>query len=485
VRELTILLLAVAVFWAIGRWRLVLLLCIATAILQDPLRKLTPHQPVIFVVMVGVVFGAAWIGAWLRGVSLGPNTIFRQYRQLAMPFSLLTLLIIVQAGNSYLRFENPMITGLGILTYVLPLASIIFAYQLIFRQGEFGINQFLKWYVVLISLVLPTVYLASVYQNTTVLHQVGPKLLIFDKTTGVALISYSGIFRSAEIAAWHAMTAACFVTLLAFSRKINLTRFLFAAILVALLISIGILTGRRKLIMELAVFVGTYFIIWMTFQKGSGKLVVIPLIVVAMVVYGSMAAILRDGDPSRPSKDSLAYSHYLERTETVFHDVPTRVIQLGIGPIMWAYDNYGLFGAGLGVGTQGTQYFGGGAEGIGAAGAAEGGLGKIVLELGIPGLFTLGWIGLLLFQQFWWTMRVASRHSPRIARLSFGLFSFLAANVAAFSVATQAFGDLFVLLILSWIVGFLLAIPVLVERDARARRLAVEEVTPVFRPRTA
>jgi hypothetical protein len=137
----------------------------------------------------------------------------------------------------------------------------------------------------------------------------------------------------------------------------------------------------------------------------------------------------------------------------------------------------------LGVGTQGTQHFGGGEEGIG--GAAEGGLGKITLELGIPGLFLMGWFGISVFRQLWRIMRAASRHSLRVARLSFGLFSFLVANLAGFSVATQAYGDLFVLLILSWMLGFLLAVPVLLEREVRARQPTIFEMhAPVFRPKT-
>ena len=72
-----------------------------------------------------------------------------------------------------------------------------------------------------------------------------------------------------------------------------------------------------------------------------------------------------------------------------------------------------------------------------------------------------------------------------MARLSYGLFSFLVANVAAFSVATQAYGDLFILLILSWTLGFLFAVPVLLEREVRARQPAIfEKLAPVFRPKT-
>ena len=166
----------------------------------------------------------------------------------------------------------------------------------------------------------------------------------------------------------------------------------------------------------------------------------------------------------------------------MFQDAPSRFVELGIAPIMWAYDSFGLFGAGLGVGTQGTQHFGGGGA---IAGAAEGGLGKITLELGIPGLFLVGWLAISVFNHLWRIMRAASRISPRIARLSYGLFSFLVANVAAFSVATQAYGDLFILLILSWTLGFLLAVPVLLEREVRARQPAIfEELAPVFRPKT-
>ena len=148
---------------------------------------------------------------------------------------------------------------------------------------------------------------------------------------------------------------------------------------------------------------------------------------------------------------------------------------------MWAYETFGVLGAGLGSGTQGARHFGG----ENSAGAAEGGLGKIALELGLPGLLVMGWLAILLSRHFWRIMRAASRHSPRIGRLSFGLFSFLVANVATFSVSTQAYGDFFILLILSWTLAFFLAVPVLVEREVRARQLAIFEEPPsVFRPKS-
>src|SRR5262249_41908886 len=104
-------------------------------------------------------FGAACLGAWARAMPLTPKVIFGQNRQLTMPFSLLLLVIIVQAVTSYVRFGNPMLPLIGLLTYVLPFPSIIFAYYLVFRQGEVRIHQFMKYYVACIIPALTTVYL--------------------------------------------------------------------------------------------------------------------------------------------------------------------------------------------------------------------------------------------------------------------------------------------------------------------------------------
>src|SRR5262249_39677735 len=152
-------------------------------------------------------------------------------------------------------------------------------------------------------------------------------------------------------------------------------------------------------------------------KRGSAKLG-IALVFAALVGFGWLVAELVD-DPGHFDPDLVGYSLYVERSKTAFADAPARFVELGIAPIMWAYESFGLFGAGLGVGTQGTQHFGGGGD-IGA-GAAEGGLGKVTLELGIPGLFVFGWLAISVFIHFWRIMRTASRISPRVARLSYAL----------------------------------------------------------------
>ena len=106
---------------------------------------------------------------------------FGGYRRIAIPIWVLLLLIILQAFNSFVRFGNPMISLLGLLTYLLPLPSVVFAYQLVLRGGEARINQFIRGYLLFTMLALTTVYLEYVGYDWPVLGQVGRSLLIYEK----------------------------------------------------------------------------------------------------------------------------------------------------------------------------------------------------------------------------------------------------------------------------------------------------------------
>jgi hypothetical protein len=129
-----------------------------------------------------------------------------------------------------------------------------------------------------------------------------------------------------------------------------------------------------------------------------------------------------------------------------------------------------LLGAGLGAGAQGAQHFGAIGEG-----AAEGGLGKIWLELGAPGFLIVIWFTWTLMCHLWTVLHVVNRQSLLFSRMALGLMGFLIANVANYTVATQAYGDVMVLLIVGTTVGALLAMPVLGERELQKR---IRSLTP-------
>ena len=71
---LTALVLLPALAATLSNWRYGLFACVLVAILQDPLRKLAPGEPVYYILLTGVVFGAAFLTAWGR-VPLDPNRI--------------------------------------------------------------------------------------------------------------------------------------------------------------------------------------------------------------------------------------------------------------------------------------------------------------------------------------------------------------------------------------------------------------------------
>ena len=287
---------------------------------------------------------------------MSPYKVFGGYPRLARPMWILLLLIILEAFNSYARFGNPVISLIGLLTYLLPLPAIVFAYQLVVREGVTPIYQFMKAYVVCTGLALTTVYLEYAGYDWPVFGQVGANMIMYDKTVGV-IIPHSGIFRASEIAAWHAMACACFIVLLMTLRKINFSSLLIAMVTVGLLVGIGVLTGRRKMVVEVMVFIGAYSILWIIFQKGIAKLGVI-LTIAGVIGCAWLVGQLNEREYT--GDESLSYDVYVGRAKTVFEDIPSRVVELGIAPVTWAYDSFGFFGAGLGVGTQGTQYFGGG-----------------------------------------------------------------------------------------------------------------------------
>lgn len=254
------------------------------------------------------------------------------------------------------------------------------------------------------------------------------------------------------------------------SRRMTLSEALAVSAVVLVIVALGMLTGRRKFIVQIIIFVSAYGTLLLYFGRNASRLAMIAGLV-GLLGYVGLVFSMPDEKEFGPttyssSQDLASYELYVARTQSVFGDVPERFTKLGLAPIGWAYQKFGLLGAGLGSGSQGTQHFG-----LGAQGAAEGGLGKIWVELGLPGLVVLAWLGMALAVHLWAVLKSISRQSPRLNRMALGLTSMLIANVATFAVATQVYGDFFVLLMIGSVLGALFAMPILTERAARKRML--------------
>ena len=469
--EISFVLLFVFAMIAFFDWRKGLSACVLMGILQDPLRKLVPNEPGYFVVLIGVVFFAALCGAMLSKTRLMPNAIQGWKAYMAKPFSLYLLLVGLQAIHSFIRFGSPGITGIGLMNYLAPILAIVLAYQFAMRKGLEGIRGMMWFYTLVVIFSLSGVYLEFMGVDWDVLGEVGVGLTIYD--VGTVLKAYSGFFRSSEMAAWHTAAVSCFLFILMIGRRFTLPRIVWVLVLIGLLVSLGMLTGRRKMLVEVTVFLTTYIFLVAWFQKKATRPAVIAALTGIITYVAIVGFVTPDSGESTTKRLRLdpeeKYLHYTVRGRSVFSAIPQRFDKLGVKPVAWAVNRYGWFGAGLGTGSQGVQHLG--AVGyINRSGAAEGGLGKITMELGVPGLLLAVWLAVTFARYIRKLLEVTTRTSPQHARTAYGLVAFLVANMAAFSVATQAFGDLFVLLLIGWTVGFLLAMPVLAHHAVATRQ---------------
>ncbi len=448
----TFVLLGIAIVLTLQDWRLGLFATIAVGFLQDPLRKLVPEQPVYFVVLVGVMFAAIVASALARGVRITPAAIYGWGRKLVIPFMALVVLVALQSARTTVIYASPILGGLGLLVYLTPMAATIIGYHFA-AKTPFLVPVLMKFYLALCFLILSGVYLEYMGFDWPVLGEVGSGIVIYD--VGTVLTPYAGFSRASEVAAWHAATGVC-ILLMAGMWTRKLSSRLFIVLGVLFLVGVGILTGRRKMLVEISIFVSVYWGLLAYFHKGAIRMALLAAAIAATGFAVSSGLV-------GPASDASRFGLYMERGKSVFEEIPDRLRTTGLDSLVGAIQRHGFFGAGAGTAAQGAQYFGGGTRLVG--GAAEGGLGKIVTELGVPGLIVMAWFAVAMIRHVWRILRRAVKDDPDGAKMVFGFVAFICANASAFVVATQVYGDILILLILGWIVGFVVAAPYVAMRN--------------------
>jgi hypothetical protein len=143
----------------------------------------------------------------------------------------------------------------------------------------------------------------------------------------------------------------------------------------------------------------------------------------------------------------------------------------------------GIMGAGLGTATQGVYHVLR-TDTSTTLGWQEGGLGKLAIELGVPGLLAIAVLGVIMLL----TMLKISAHpdvagSSQLARAA--LFAIIAANVVEFIVSAQAYSDPVLTLLTAFFVGCMFATAALDERLAEAEAAVKETTGPRKTPLTS
>lgn len=427
-----------------GDWRRGLLFLLLVGFLQDPIRKILPGTPVYMQVAVLSYLGVVVLCAVLQNANFRVSSLYGDDSRLKQAWTLFVLLVALQCAHAYLRFGNPVLAGLGGINYLSPVAIMVVAATFA-RSGEW-IRQFIRVYLYLAIPIALTVYLSFYYQDDWEILKslgrlTGQPLLIYDQ--GTVLFSNSGLMRSGEIAAWHAGTAVMLLITLAASDKRAVFR-LVVGVSIALLIGAIILTGRRKMLMAVAIFIGAFLAIMAVYGRGSKKVAVVG----AVLSAGAAAYIWLQPDAGPTDL-------YEARSLSVFGDAFDR-IALAWDLAESGFRRGGLLGLGAGVSAQGAQHFGGGTRIVGGAGEAGGG--KLLVELGIVGLVIVGYLIRSILGHFRSVLRTVSAESEDAKVLFAGLAAMLIANSVTFIVATQVLGDMFILLLVGLFLGFMLAL---------------------------
>ena len=254
---------------ALSRWRYGLFLAVLVAFLQDPLRKLAPGQPVIYIIFAAGVFGAACIGAMSSGVSLMPSRIYGWKQNLGAPFSAFIAILFLQAFHSLAAYGNPMMSGIGLLSYLTPFPALAFTYQLAVRGGPQSITRYYIFYLACATVALFTVYLEFSGMQSPLFGEVGSGITIYGANDIIK--ANSGTFRASEIAAWHSAAASCLFFVVTAGHKLSVRNILIAAVYILFALAIGMLTGRAKMATVVTIFICCNFALTALFVRGALK----------------------------------------------------------------------------------------------------------------------------------------------------------------------------------------------------------------------
>lgn len=436
-------LFAAALVYALFDWRRGLLICLAIGFLQDPARKLATGQPVYFVVLVAVAFAVTIVGVYLRGGRLGLGRLLRWFPRMRAPVAAFLLIVLVQCAHTLARTGNPTLAGLGLLAYLSPPLALLLGDH--YCSDFHRLRRWIAAYLLGAAVVALTVLAQFSGYEPRAFGAIGVEY-VYGSTGAVRMMS--GLMRSSEIAAWHLAAGACVLVAVAAAARTLRVRTVAIAGFLAFLVAVA-LTGRRKMLAEILLFLAVYGFLVSQYRRGGSRAA---QSAAAIVFVGILALQL-----FATSGQVAELAPYLGRGATIVSDSTERLYSMTLGQFRWVVQQNGLLGSGAGTGAQGSQYFGGGTGIVGAA--AEGGLGKVLAELGLPGLLALVWLGVAVARAILRIARYARRAPPEQALLLYGLIAFLPANAAVFLTAHQVYGDPFVLIVLGLVSGSILAAP--------------------------
>ncbi|HTI50062.1 MAG TPA: hypothetical protein VL475_03895, partial [Planctomycetaceae bacterium] len=241
-------------------------------------------------------------------------------------------------------------------------------------------------------------------------------------------------YRSPEIMGWHAMTMVLFSMYLMLRRS----QWILLWGLTATWGMYGVLlSGRRKMFLMILVFVASFIFNFRSWRRTSWWL---PAMAGLVAVSGGLFYLVDE--------------HYLAAAESGLHQAGATAVEKGLLGPFWLAWVVGPFGYGVGTKAQGSQHL----SFVPETPMFEGGFERVLVEIGIVGtLAAVLLVGSALSAAVSSLRHGRSRPDSEIVGVA--LFSLICANLAAFVVTFQIFGDPFVIVLIGFIGGVLLSLP--------------------------
>jgi hypothetical protein len=446
---LLLLLVGISCVLTLREWRTGLLLCVVIGVLQDPVRKMTPGTPPFLLLAFLPVYLTMFAVLVARRRAFEP--ILKYYPQLLVPTLFCTVALLCSTAQtlSYGLQALP-VAMLGDFSYAGGIPALLMGF-FYFRRDLSGLDRVLATLACIIAVMLigvPLEYL-NVQLPVRVLGLVNIQSqddIIRHYQTAAGVSGYvrmiSGFHRSPEVMGWQAAVMVIISLFLLTRRPQWLPLWLGLA---GWGVFCVLLSGRRKMLIMIIVFV----IVQILMSRGWHRQWLLVVILVACVVFLPILGTFVDDDYLRTA-DSARYS----TSERLW-------MQLVEGPL-WLVNIVGPFGYGAGTRTQGSQHLNLAID----APLMEGGIEKILVELGIFGTLAFLSLAVVLMRCAWRCYRQTRLPTSDKVALG-GLIAFLVGNLAAFTVAFQIFGDPLVLTLVGFAAGFLLSAPRL-EREQRS-----------------
>ena len=447
-------LLAFSAAVALIDWRRGWVLAVVCGVLQDPVRKMTAGTPVVLTFSIVAVYGFVLLGAQQTLIRMY-NDFSRRFGRLYNAGTIFFLFLVLAAITGLITYGVALwkVPALSLFIYSAPLPAILVGYAYI--SDEETLTRFFRFYAVLTSIAL----IGNVLEYYNFAHAslglVGRPGLYIRHLPGIQIRMLSGFYRAPDIMGWHAAMLTAISTYLAMRGRLKLRSWVwFAPAAWGFLHCV--ISGRRKAVYMVAVFAGVF--VWRYFRRlTTAQVVVLAFVGVAFAgVLYNLAA----NERSRTYTEGAVASRgeVFERLE---------------GGVIETIRQFGIMGAGLGTATQGVQHLLGPTQNVGWQ---EGGLGKLAIELGLPGLLAAMFLAFVLMRML--LIISGAPDEPGSSQLlRAALFAMVVANIVNFLASAQAYSDAVLTLMTAFILGALLGTARL--GDAAAPAAATEPETPL------